>query len=160
MTALARSRGFTLIELLVTMTIVAVMLGLGIPSFRSFVADQRVKTASSDLMSSMMLARSEAIKRNATVNLTPNSSASWASGWSVAVGATTVQTTTIQSGDSLSIAQKDTSNTTVGPTVISFGSTGRPAAKVYFQITGMGSAVKCVKLDSIGIPTSTNGSCS
>ena len=51
----------------------------------SLVRDQRVKTATFDVYASLAYARSEAIKRNATVNITPNG-ADWSGGWRVLLG--------------------------------------------------------------------------
>jgi len=68
-----RSRGFTLTELMVKVTIAAILLAIGIPSFRSFILGQRVKTASFDTVYTLTLARSEAIKRNSDVVITPAS---------------------------------------------------------------------------------------
>ena len=77
------SRGFTLIEMLVTLAIFAVLLMMAIPSMRPFLQSQGVKNASMDINSTVALARSEAIKRNATVDVTANSATDWSQGWVV-----------------------------------------------------------------------------
>src|SRR5512133_2253989 len=76
------SQGFTLVELLVTLAVAGILASLAMPSYREFVANQRIKTASFDLMSSLTLARSEAIKRAAQVTVAP-AGGTWANGWSV-----------------------------------------------------------------------------
>src|SRR5205085_4951102 len=43
---LRASRGFTLPELLIVVTVLAVMIAIGVPSFAEFIRNQRVKTAS------------------------------------------------------------------------------------------------------------------
>jgi type IV fimbrial biogenesis protein FimT len=75
------ARGFTLIELLVALAVAAVLITVGIPSFASFMANQRTKTASQELFSDLLYARSEAIKRNEQV--TVNRNATWSDGWTI-----------------------------------------------------------------------------
>lgn len=76
------SAGFTLIELLTTMAIVAILLGIGVPSFREFISSQRVKSAASEISSMLILARSEAIKRNRDVTI-EQATGGWQNGWTV-----------------------------------------------------------------------------
>src|SRR5438132_1412930 len=66
----------------VVMVVAAIMLGIGIPSFRQFTATQRVKGAAFDFAGALLLARSEAIKRNAAVTV-DQAVGGWAGGWSV-----------------------------------------------------------------------------
>jgi len=75
-------RGFTLAELMMTLAIIAVIVGIGIPSFQSFIKNQRIRNASFDLNSSLTLARSEATKRSADVTIT-QVGGSWAQGWTI-----------------------------------------------------------------------------
>lgn len=77
------SAGFTIIELMIVVAIVGVMVALAAPSLGDLVVRTRLKTAASDLHGSFILARSEAIKRNAVVQVVANNSANWALGWSV-----------------------------------------------------------------------------
>ncbi|MEX0731352.1 MAG: GspH/FimT family pseudopilin [Aquisalimonadaceae bacterium] len=76
------SRGFTLIELVVALVVAGILAVVAIPSFDSFVANQRVKTAGQELMLSLTYARSEAVKRNADVHVQPLG-ADWSTGWEV-----------------------------------------------------------------------------
>ena len=80
------ARGFTLIEMIVTVAVLAVLATLGVPTMRDTVLNQRVKTATFDLYTSLILARGEAIKRNANVDITPAGGV-WANGWAVRVQA-------------------------------------------------------------------------
>jgi type IV fimbrial biogenesis protein FimT len=56
-------RGFTLLELMLTITIAAVILGLGIPNMVQFIRNGRLTSAANDLLASVYMARTEAIKR-------------------------------------------------------------------------------------------------
>lgn len=78
----ASKRGFTLIELMVTIAILAITLGLAVPSFQEFVARNRLAAATNELVSALALARSEAVKRAARVTI---ASADWTGGWQVFV---------------------------------------------------------------------------
>ena len=61
------SQGFTLLELMLVITLAAIILGLGVPSYRQFTLNNRMTGAANDLLSATHLARTEAIKRHAPV---------------------------------------------------------------------------------------------
>lgn len=63
------SLGFTLIELLVAVSLVAILLAVGLPSYQSLRQEQMVRAATSALYTDMMLLKSEAIKRNQPLSL-------------------------------------------------------------------------------------------
>jgi type IV fimbrial biogenesis protein FimT len=83
----AAARGFTLVELMVTLLVLAVLLGLAVPSFRDAALSSRLTGYANDLVASVQIARSEAIKRNATVTLCASANGTscqnvgWEEGW-------------------------------------------------------------------------------
>ena len=82
--------GFTLVELLITIVVVSILLAAGVPAFQSFIKNNRVTAQANDLISTIQLARSEALKRGVnTVVCASNEPAkctgkdTWADGWIV-----------------------------------------------------------------------------
>jgi len=61
------SRGITLVELMIGLAILALLLGLGLPSFNAFLANSKVRNAAEGLQAGLALARSEAMRRNQNV---------------------------------------------------------------------------------------------
>jgi len=76
------TRGFTLIELLSVVMIVAILLMIGVPAMSEFVADQRVRTATSDIAAEMSLARAKAIETSRRVYV-EKLGATWLNGWRI-----------------------------------------------------------------------------
>ena len=86
----SHSQGFTLIELLVTLAILAIIAVIAAPSLQNFVLNNRIRTQATALTTSLVLARTEAISRNARVVTSPGSASGcngtqWESGWVVFV---------------------------------------------------------------------------
>ena len=61
--------GFTLIELMFTIVVLAVLLAIGVPSFRDFLRNGRMVSAGNDFLTDVNLARSESVKRRVSVTL-------------------------------------------------------------------------------------------
>jgi type IV fimbrial biogenesis protein FimT len=76
MPAPRRTRGFTLLELMTTITIVAVLLAIGVPSMRSMIQRNRVSSAHNDLAASIAYARTTAINRGQLVSMCPSADGS------------------------------------------------------------------------------------
>ena len=88
------SRGYTFYELLVTLTIVALVLTLGLPSFGKIGADQRIRAQIDPLFHAVHLARKISVTRRQVVTLCPSSdrdqcedSEDWSAGWIMFVNA-------------------------------------------------------------------------
>ena len=88
-----KTRGFTIFELMVTVAIGAVLVTVGIPSFKPMIQKSRITTATNELVSALHVARNEAIKTrtvtcvcSSTVDpakLACDSLNNWESGWIV-----------------------------------------------------------------------------
>lgn len=63
------STGFTLIELMVVILMIAILAGVGIPRFNTWLPVYRLKGAASDIQSNLQRARVLAIKENRTVQV-------------------------------------------------------------------------------------------
>lgn len=140
-------QGFTIIELMLTLVVLGVMLSIGMPSLIRVVDSQRVKTAASDLHVSLTLARSEAIKRNAAVQVVPVDTTNWSRGWSVTAG-----------GSTLSTQEAYSAVTFTGPAAsVTYIGTGRiNGTAVAFFIKSANAATvpaRCVQVEPSGRPS-------
>ncbi len=77
-----KMRGFTLIELMISLTIVGILTVVGLPSLVDFVAEQRVRTAASDLVSEIAFARAKAVESSRRV-IMERLSVTWDQGWRI-----------------------------------------------------------------------------
>ena len=71
---MTRQGGFTLLELMVTIAIAAIVLSVGVPSFRGVIMDNRLVSQANQIVTSIKIARSAAVRfqRNATVCASSN----------------------------------------------------------------------------------------
>lgn len=84
--------GFTLIELMVVIAVLAIVLGVAIPSFTQQIRNNGSTALSSEFQAALGFARSEAVKRSSRVSVCPSSDGSncltaddWKKGWIVFV---------------------------------------------------------------------------
>jgi len=142
----ARPRGFTLIEMLIVVTIVGVLAGLAIPAMKRLVLTSNVRSAASDLQTTLFFARSEAIKRAVNVSVVPTSSA-WTSGWTVQLpDASVLRTQTALS----------TNLTSVSGSTITYQANGRLTAlpsQIVFKSAETTIPARCIKIDLGGRPS-------
>ena len=145
-----RDRGFTLIEMLVTLSVLTVLLLLAMPAFTELIASQRVQIAATDLFTSLLRTRSEAIKQNSDVTLSP--AGAWTDGWVVEAAGQQID------------SHGATSKIAIAPNVasVTYRSSGRvsgaPAPK--FEFSSTQTAIKrCIQIDLSGRPAVTRSVC-
>jgi len=141
----ARAKGFTLIEVLIAVAVAAILVSLAAPSFVRLIADQRAKSAATDLVTALNVTRSEAIKHNQNVTLQPKSG-DWANGW---------QVKDPDGGADLLDANATGVPVTGGPGSVIYNSGGRLAGAVAaptFLIGESGMPQRCLSIDLSGRP--------
>ncbi|MCP4235443.1 MAG: prepilin-type N-terminal cleavage/methylation domain-containing protein [Aestuariibacter sp.] len=130
--------GFTLIELMVTVGIAGIVMAFAIPSMSAFVKNERLTSASNNLLADIMLARNKAVERNQPVIVCASSDQAtcggdFEDGWIV-----TIDTDSNGAGDQIiKIMQETTGGITFsGSTSVNFDSRGfRPAGAANVTIS-------------------------
>lgn len=123
------ARGFTLVEMMVVVAIVAVVAAIAVPNFSALIEGRKVRAAAEQLRDVLVLARQEALKRNAPV---------------VVASVNNVVTATISefgANPALGLAEFQTKATVPNKTVTISGS-GRASASTTFAISPAKAACK------------------
>ena len=153
MVSQARQRGFTLPELLTALAVMAILGAIAAPAYGNWVAAMRARSTGTDLHTALMLARSEAIKRNAEVTLAPKAGG-WPAGWGIAAPGGAARP--LHSHPAVVVAS------ITGPEGVTYLPNGRVKGTSLpsFQITGKnGGDLRCVRVDLSGRPNQTNTAC-
>ncbi|WP_374012087.1 GspH/FimT family pseudopilin [Pseudoxanthomonas koreensis] len=163
-----RQNGFSVIELMVVVAIVAILAALAFPSFQASIRSNRVATTSNEVLASLSLARTEAIKGVGVAGVCPSSNGTscssttdWAGGWMVwrtdATGAGTVQTPVRY------IQAKDGADITGPADGVSFTVQGRvdgTATQFGVKPKGVDTPARCVSVNVTGQARVTQEACS
>ncbi len=160
-----QDQGFTLTELLITVVIAGIFATLALPALSSYIAGQRIKNASFDMMAGLTLARSEAIKRNTNTVIAP-ASGGWQNGWAVAAGTAGISTQNPFPG--LTIDCWVGGASTACPSNINYANNGRldtsspspfPSFRILSATNTNSASIRCIMIDLSGRPSSKMGSC-
>jgi type IV fimbrial biogenesis protein FimT len=148
-----RASGFTLIELMTVVAITAILSAMAAPAFKSLVAGQRARSTTTELYAALVLARSEALKRNTQVTLQPLTGG-WQAGWSIPNPSDT--------GHPVANHGPVTGGTITGPDTVVYLPNGRVASDEapQFDIAVDGaSSHRCVQVDLSGRPRMQPSGC-
>ena len=135
-----RPRGFTVIELVVTVTVIAILAAIGVPSLRSFLQNNRNSSQAQSLILLLTMARNEALKRDiaAGIKVCPSAdrqncdpAGNWAEAW-IIPDPVTPTNPPLQTGVPLSASNTITEAT--GQTSVVFLPSGAALAPVAFRI--------------------------
>lgn len=149
----APARGFTVVEVMVVLAITGILIMIAAPSFTQTIEGQRARGAGTEIYLALMRARSEAIKRNTSVTITPKSG-NWANGWQIA--------DTANASASLDDHDALPNLTVSGPASLAYLSSGRVQGSnaPAIQIEGSyPSSTRCVSVALSGEPQIKTGSC-
>jgi type IV fimbrial biogenesis protein FimT len=103
-------RGFTLIELMVTIALLAILTTLAAPSFAKLIASTRLSSATNELYTSLVQAKSDAIRLGSRVTVCPSSNGSscitsgtptWTTGWITFSDTTRAATPSVDAGEKI-----------------------------------------------------------
>jgi type IV fimbrial biogenesis protein FimT len=144
--------GFTITETMVTLAVLIILIGLATPSFREIILAQGVKTASFDVFSGLVLARSEAVNRNTTVTIAP-SGGNWSEGWTISDS----------SGEVVKRQDRMPQVIISGPSSVTYNGAGRlTAGGTSISLIANGGRVphvRCISIDLSGRPVQKAESC-
>lgn len=81
-----KQRGVTLVELMMTLIVLAILTVIALPSFEAVIRSNRTTALTNDILNTIALARSEAIRRSAPVSLCGSANGTacggdWGQGW-------------------------------------------------------------------------------
>lgn len=71
-------RGFSLIELMIGIAIMAILLGVAVPSFQTWLQNIQIRNAAESVANGLQRARAEAVARNTNIAFTLGTNSAWA----------------------------------------------------------------------------------
>ncbi|TCT22891.1 type IV fimbrial biogenesis protein FimT [Thiobaca trueperi] len=158
--------GVTLVELVITLSIAAILMTIAVPSFQDLMRTNRTATQVNEFLTALNLARSEAVKRGASVSVcsSTNSTAcrtanttNWADGWILYVtGSSPLEILRVWP------ALSGTATFTASTGQVTFRGTGQAAAAITFTYTPTGCSGdqrRTIAVSAVGRATSSKATC-
>lgn len=141
---LRRTSGFTLIELMVTIVLLAILTMLAMPSFMTWINNNKVRTVSDSLQNGLRFAQSEALRRsrpmvfsltNSSAPQTSLTAVANGSNWSINVSKSSLDANNVfvQAGVLTDVAS---GVQITGPAAICFNAMGRVVANTDTDVNG------------------------
>jgi type IV fimbrial biogenesis protein FimT len=161
--------GFTLIELMTVVALLAILSAIAAPSLRTFIESQRLRNASFDIVSDLLLARSEALTRQTVVVVTPSGSdgVGWSGGWAINLVSSAGALVTNRTGVPSQLRFSVMNSSAAAQGSLSFGMDGRIVGLTpmsievkYADPAPAGVSPSCVRIDATGRPKVDKGACS
>ncbi len=122
--------GFTIIELMLGIVVAGILLAIAVPSFQNVIASNALRSTTSDLITALNTARSQAVSSRREVKLKPlGSPADWSNGWELDYGAGAIeQNQTFSAGEGVSVTENN------GLTELVFDRSGRVDNDAVFEV--------------------------
>lgn len=143
-------RGFTLVEMLITVAVLGILVAIAVPSFNNMIERNQVATASNDLLSSLLAARSEAVKQERNVVVAKDGS--WSDGWTIKDPDDNLILQHKTTHDNLSVAGNGEVEDSITYAPSGRTSVALTAGDDYFDIA-MGDKERCVIFSTTGRPS-------
>lgn len=160
-------KGFTLLELMITIAIAAILISLAMPSFQGVMRSNRVSTATNELLASLSLARSEAIRNTRGAGICASADgtscgADWNSGW--LVWSDTDGDGAVDAGETVVRYTQGKASTVIAGTAstLAFDQRGRNRGvqgTVGITPSGVTTPVRCITISATGQTRVTQTAC-
>ena len=72
--------GFSLVELMIGMVVLAILMAIAVPGFRTMIQNSQIRNAAESVVNGLQRARAEAVARNTNVAFVLGTKSSWAVG--------------------------------------------------------------------------------
>jgi type IV fimbrial biogenesis protein FimT len=143
--------GFSLIELMVTITILAILIVLGFPSYQQWILNSNIRNAAESIQNGLRLARNEASQRATFVRF--EMSAAGKADWTVCQLPSAASVSTLCSANNASVIQKFASSGGASTATISGSTTISSLSTLTTPLTGAIAATSGITFNALGRPT-------